>query len=142
MAVALRDLPKYMVVEPSSTLRLDMHLDCPACEIDISLDNPKPGRSFVLMIGHPGGPYVQRVRLAGKARVFFDPQSPGNYVLLLSNPDSTPIVLRMRARGVGAARAPKKGGARGRVRLSSESGPVRPRRSVRERTDPGSDASS
>lgn len=123
MVVALQDLPKYLVVEPSSTLRLDMHLDCPSCEIDISLDNPRPGRSFVLMIGHPGGPYVQRVRLAGKARVFFDPQSPGNYVLLLSNPDRSPIVLRLRGRGIGKPRAPKKGVARRKTHLRSEPAP-------------------
>ena len=119
MALALADLPKYLVVEPSSTLRLDMHLDSPACEIDISLDNPQPGRSFVLMIGHPGGPYVQRVRLAGKARIFFDPQSPGNYVLLLANPDRSPIVLHLRGRGITASRVAKKGAARRKSRIRS-----------------------
>ncbi len=112
MALALRDLPRYLVIAAASTLRLDMHLDAPACEIDISLDNPKPGRSFVMLIGHPGGPMVQRVRLAGRARIFFDPESPGDYVLLLSNPDRAPIVLRLRARGVGAVvrgkKAPKR----------------------------------
>jgi hypothetical protein len=77
-----------------------MRLDAPACEIDVELDNPRPGRSFVLLIGHVGGPYVQRVRLAGKARIYFDPQSPGSYELLLANPHHEPLVLRLRGRDV------------------------------------------
>ena len=102
MAVALRDLPKYLVLEPMSTIRVEMLLDAPACEIDVELDNPRPGRSFVLLIGHKDGPYVQRVRLAGKARIYFDPQSPGEYVMLVANPQNEPIVLRLKARNVGA----------------------------------------
>ncbi len=119
VAIALADLPKYLVIEPDSTLRIDMRLDHPACEIDVSLDNPRPGRSFVLMIGHPGGPFVQRVRLAGRARVYFDPAAPGGYVLLFANPNRQPIVLRLKARGVGrpvatVGRAAKRKAARGR----------------------------
>ena len=102
MAVALRDLPKYLVLEPASTLRVDMRLDQPACEIDVALDNPRPGRSFVLLIGHAGGPFVQRVRLAGRARILFDPATPGNYALLFANPERQPLVLRLRARGIGS----------------------------------------
>jgi len=101
VAVALRDLPKYLVLEPMSTVRVEMRLDAPACEIDVELDNPRPGRSFVLLIGHKDGPYVQRVRLAGKARIYFDPQSPGEYVMLVANPQNEPIVLRLKARNVG-----------------------------------------
>jgi len=101
VAVALRDLPKFLVLEPMSTVRVEMQLDAPSCEIDVKLDNPRPGRSFVLLIGHKGGPYVQRVRLAGKARIYFDPQSPGEYVMLVANPQHEPIVLRLRARNVG-----------------------------------------
>jgi hypothetical protein len=104
VALALRELPKYLVLAPNSTVRLDVHLESPACEIDVALHNPRPGRSFVLLIGHPEGPFVQRVRLAGRARVYFDPQSPGDYVLLLSNPDREPVVLRLRARAVGSVR--------------------------------------
>ncbi|HYA70212.1 MAG TPA: hypothetical protein VEH28_02435 [Thermoplasmata archaeon] len=103
MAVALPDLPRFLVLDPLSTVRVEMLLESPACEIDVELDNPRPGRSFVLLIGHKGGPYVQRVRLAGKARIYFDPQSPGEYVLLMANPQNEPIVLRLRARGVGPA---------------------------------------
>lgn len=97
---ALRDLPKFLVLNPVSTVRLEMQLEAPACEIDVELDNPRAGRSFVLLIGHPGGPYVQRVRLAGRARIYFDPQSPGAYELLLANPQHEPLVLRLRGRDV------------------------------------------
>jgi len=100
VAVALPDLPKYLVLEPESTVRLEIRLVEPACEIDVELENPRPGRSFVLLIGHKEGPFVQRVRLAGKARIYFDPQSPGEYVLLVANPQKEPIVLRLRARDV------------------------------------------
>ncbi len=110
MALALPELPKYLVLAPGSTVRLDMHLEAPACEIDVALNNPRPGRSFVLLIGHKDGPFVQRVRLAGRARIYFDPQAPGDYALLLANPDNDPVVLRLRAKGVGSTRAtPKRG---------------------------------
>ncbi|MGP8159034.1 MAG: hypothetical protein ACLPWO_05450 [Thermoplasmata archaeon] len=101
MAVALADLPRFLVLDPLSTVRVEMRLVAPACEIDVELDNPKPGRSFVLLIGHKSGPYVQRVRLAGKARIYFDPQAPGEYVMLVANPQNDPIVLRLKARDVG-----------------------------------------
>ena len=109
MAVALPDLPKFLVLDPLSTVRVEMRLAGPACEIDVELDNPSPGRSFVLLIGHKDGPFVQRVRLAGKARIYFDPQSPGDYVLLVANPQKEPIVLRLKARDIGVieARRPK-----------------------------------
>lgn len=116
MAVALRDLPKFLVLEPMSTIRVEMLLDAPSCEIDVELDNPRPGRSFVLMIGHKDGPYVQRVRLAGKARIYFDPQSPGEYVMLVANPQNDPIVLRLRARNIGATSTEAGGRRRARVK--------------------------
>ena len=117
VAVALHDLPKYLVLDPSSTVRIDMHLEEPSCEIDVALDNPRPGRSFVLLIGHRGGPFVQRVRLAGRAKVYFDPASPGDYVLAFTNPDTAPVVLRLRARAVikaavRARRGPRRASAR------------------------------
>ncbi len=98
MAVALRDLPRFLVIDPVSTVRLEIHLNAPSCEIDVALDNPRPGRSFVLLIGHPQGPFVQRVRLAGRARIHFAPESPGDYLILLANPQSEPLVLRLKAR--------------------------------------------
>jgi hypothetical protein len=115
VAVALRDLPKYLVLDPRSTVRLEMRLEAPSCEIDVELDNPKPGRSFVLLIGHREGPFVQRVRLAGRARIHFDPEAPGEYLLLLANPDKEPVILRLKGRDLAKKllrptirRAPKK----------------------------------
>ncbi len=117
MATALRDLPKYLVLDPVSTVRIEMRLESPACEIDVELDNPKSGRSFVLLIGRVGGPYVQRVRLAGRARIFFDPESPGSYELLIANPQKEPLVLRLRGRDVGpSSPKPRTKRARGAVR--------------------------
>jgi hypothetical protein len=100
VSVALRDLPRFLVLEPVSTVRIDMRVDAPSCEIEVRLDNPRPGRSFVLLIGHPGGPYVQRVRLAGRAKIHFAPESPGEYRLLLANPDQEPVVLRLRGKNL------------------------------------------
>ena len=127
MAVALPDLPKFLVLEPMSTIRLEIQLEAPACEIDVTLDNPRPGRSFVLLIGHKDGPFVQRVRLAGKARIYFDPQTPGEYVLLVANPQNDPIVLRLRARDIGlpVARA-KSPGRRNRLRSGAVGARMRP----------------
>ncbi len=101
MATALRDLPKFLVLAGVSTVRLEMRLESPACEIDVELENPRSGRSFVLLIGHKEGPYVQRVRLSGRARIHFDPQVPGEYLLLLANPNREPLVLRLKARDLG-----------------------------------------
>jgi hypothetical protein len=120
VATALNALPKYLVLNPMSTIRIQMELEAPACEIDVELDNPRPGRSFVLLIGQVGGPYVQRVRLAGRARIYFDPQSPGAYELLLANPQRDPLVLRLRGRDVDV---PARRGS-----------PKRPRPSVRRRS--------
>ena len=127
VAVALPDLPRFLVLEPLSTVRVEMRLVSPACEIDVELENPHPGRSFVLLIGHKSGPFVQRVRLAGKARIYFDPQAPGEYVLLVANPQKEPIVLRLRARDVGAVATVGRG-ARKRVR--SKAAPRRGRPSA------------
>jgi hypothetical protein len=104
VATALPDLPRYLVLEPVSTVRLEIRLAAPACEIDVELESPRPGRSFVLLIGHKEGPYVQRVRLSGKARIHFDPQSPGDYLLLLANPNREPLVLRLRGKDLGVKR--------------------------------------
>jgi len=105
VATALRDLPRYLVLEPASTVRIDLGLDAPACEIDVELEQPMPGRSFVLLLGPPGGPFAQRVRLSGRARIFFDPETPGRYELLLANPQREPLVLHLRGREVRATSA-------------------------------------
>ena len=123
-----------------STIRVEMLLDAPSCEIDVELDNPRPGRSFVLLIGHKDGPYVQRVRLAGKARIYFDPQSPGEYVMLVANPQNEPIVLRLKARNVGAA-TPSEPSARKRpgAKRATAAARDRTRRSIvgSDATEPG-----
>ncbi len=105
MAVSLARLPKYLVLEPVSTVRIEMELTRPSCEIDVELQNPEPGRSFVLLIGKKGGPHLQRMSLSGRARVLFDPQAPGVYVLMLANPLKEPLVLRLRGKNL--ARRPR-----------------------------------
>jgi len=100
---ALASLPKYLVIEPVSTVRLEMELDRPSCEIDLELQNPGLGRSFVVMIGHRGGPFLQRLRLSGKARIVFEPRTPGRYVLVLANPVKEPLVLRLKGRQTSAS---------------------------------------
>jgi hypothetical protein len=109
MAVTLPRLPRFLVLEPVSTVRIEIELESPACEIDVELENPQPGRSFVLLIGHKEGPFVQRVRLAGRARILFDPEAPGEYVLLLANPHREPLVLRLKGRNLPKGAFPPKG---------------------------------
>ena len=133
MAVALPDLPKFLILDPLSTVRVEMRLAGPACEIDVELDNPGPGRSFVLLIGHKDGSFVQRVRLAGKARIYFDPQTPGDYVLLVANPQKEPIVLRLKARDVGLIET---GRPKGAPRKRSPRAAVRSRRGIRRTAPP------
>jgi len=98
MGAGLGSLPRFLIIEPVSTVRLEMELDRPSCEIDVELQNPAPGRSFVVMIGHRGGPFVQRLRLSGRARIIFEPKTPGQYVLVLANPVKEPLVLRLKGR--------------------------------------------
>ncbi|MCI4321794.1 MAG: hypothetical protein L3K05_05760 [Thermoplasmata archaeon] len=101
MAIGLRDLPKFLVLEPGGGIRLDVHLDSSACEFEMALENERPGRSFIVMLGHRAGTIVQRVRLAGRAKILFDPESPGDYTLVLTNPMAEPAVVRLNARPVG-----------------------------------------
>jgi hypothetical protein len=100
VAPALGELPRYLVLNPSSTVRIELRLESSCCEIDVEPERPRTGRSFILLLGPPGGPFVQRVRLSGRARVFFDPEAPGRYELLLANPDRAPLTLHLRARDV------------------------------------------
>jgi hypothetical protein len=93
VALSLAQLPRFLVLEPSSSVRLEVALVRPACEIDIGLDAPKPGRSFLLLIGPEGGPMVQRMRLTGRARILFEPRDQRPQVLMLANPLKEPIVL-------------------------------------------------
>ncbi|HKN06357.1 MAG TPA: hypothetical protein VJ021_01965 [Thermoplasmata archaeon] len=136
MATALPDLPRFLVLSPLSTVRVEIRLASPACEIDVELDNPGPGRSFVLLIGHKDGPFVQRVRLAGKARIYFDPQSPGDYVLLVANPQKEPIVLRLRARDVDVLKVRGSSASEGKRSKATRSRgpPSAPRAATKART--------
>jgi hypothetical protein len=102
VGAGLATLPRFLVIEPVATVRLEMELDRPSCEIDVELQNPAPGRSFVVMIGHRGGPFVQRLRLSGRARIVFEPKTPGRYVLVLANPLKEPLVLRLKGRQTSA----------------------------------------
>ncbi|HEV8049332.1 MAG TPA: hypothetical protein VGP88_01930 [Thermoplasmata archaeon] len=106
MPIGLTELPRYVVLEPGGGIRLDMRLEATACEFDLALQNPRPGRSFVVMIGHRAGAIVQRVRLAGKARILFDPERPGDYTLVLTNPMPEPAVVRLRAAPIERGKAP------------------------------------
>ncbi|MCI4317066.1 MAG: hypothetical protein L3J96_00875 [Thermoplasmata archaeon] len=100
MGLRLSGLPKFLILEPGKGVRLEVELAGAACEIDVELDRPRPGRSFVVMVGHVGGPIVQRVRLAGHAKLFFAPEKSGDYVLILSNPMEDAAVIRITARDV------------------------------------------
>lgn len=139
VGAGLASLPRFLIVEPESTVRLEMELDRPSCEIDVELQNPEAGRSFVVMIGHRGGPFVQRLRLSGRARIVFEPKNPGRYVLVLANPVKEPLVLRLRGRQTAArlgqdasdrARAPARHRRRGiHARATSRTGAAGSRRS-------------
>jgi hypothetical protein len=102
-------LPRYLVLEPRGSVRLELTLDSPACEIDVRLENPAPDRSFVLVIAETRGTLLQRVRLAGGARIYFAPRRAGTYLLFLSNPGRESVTLYLRARAsAGRTRAAKK----------------------------------
>lgn len=94
MTIALKDLPKVVILEPGKGVRMEVDMDSPACEVDLHLEKEGAGRSFIFMIAHPGGEVVQRVRVAGHAKVLFDPESPGEYVFLLTNPMTEAAVVR------------------------------------------------
>ncbi len=111
MGTSLANLPRYLVLDPVATVRIEVELERFACEIDVEIQNPRPGRSFVLLLGPRGGPYLRRMRLSGRARVLFQPKSSGPYVLMLANPQKEPIVLRLKGRQVGKGRPPRRSGA-------------------------------
>jgi hypothetical protein len=113
VAPSLASLPRYLVLDPVATVRIEVNLERLACEIDVEIQNPRPGRSFVLLIGPRGGPYLRRMRLSGRARVLFQPKSAGPYVLMLANPQKEPIVLRLRGRQLGKGRPPRRVGPAG-----------------------------
>lgn len=95
MELALGTLPRYLILDPVSTVRFDVRLGRPRCELDVALENPRPGRSFLLLIGPQGGPAVRRLRLTGRATIVFEPSDPRAHVLMLTNPLQEPLVLRL-----------------------------------------------
>jgi hypothetical protein len=105
VVLPLGRLPRYLVLDPVSTVRLEVALRRPSCEIDVELENPKPGRSFLLVIGPVGGPVLQRMRLSGRARIVFEPQDDRSHVLMLANPQKEPLVLRLRGKALRPAAA-------------------------------------
>ncbi len=120
MSMAPGDVPNFLVLEPRGGIRLDIRIPTPACLIDAALENPSPGRSFILMVGQPSEPFVQRARIAGRARLHFEPGTPGLYVILLTNPMREPAVVRLRLRplvvGVRTKKAPRRTRSRTRSR--------------------------
>ncbi len=107
MPIAIEDLPKVIILEPGRGVRMDVRMDSPSCEIDLHMDKEGPGKSFVLMIGHKNGEVVQRVRVSGRAKVLFDPETPGEYVFLLTNPMAEPAVVHWEVRPMGTPGAPR-----------------------------------
>ena len=98
MAASLRDLPAFLVLEARGGVRLPLKLEATACELELKLETERPEASFIAMVSQRDGTWVQRVRLAGSARILFDPGTVGDFVLHLTNPTFEPIVLRLRGR--------------------------------------------
>jgi len=119
VAVPLARLPRYLVIEPTSSVRLEVVVGGPVWELDVELGSPRPGRSFLLSIGPQGGPVVRRLRLSGRARILFEPEDNRNHVLMLANPQREPIVLRLLGRNRRAPRGSAPGPA-GPARLSRQ----------------------
>jgi len=112
------EVPKFIVLEPGGGVRLDVDLPTPSCEIDVALENEVPGRNFVLMIGHPSEHFVQRMRIAGRAKLYFDPGEPGLFVFLLTNPMREPAVVKLRVRPLPVPEPSARSRPSGRSRLS------------------------
>jgi hypothetical protein len=108
MTIAIEDLPKIIILEAGRGVRIDVKMDTPACEIEARIDQEAPGKSFVLMLAHKDGQVVQRVRVAGRTKVLFDPEAPGEYVFLLTNPMAEPLVVHWEVRPVGSEGTPKR----------------------------------
>jgi hypothetical protein len=102
VTVKLENLPKVIILEPGQGVRVDLRMDSPACEFEFRLAREAPGRSFILMIGHKNGEFVQRVRVAGHTKIYFNPETPGEYVVVLTNPMGEPAVVHCEARAVPA----------------------------------------
>jgi len=125
VALTLGRLPRYLVLDPVSTVRLEVDSSGPSCELDVALENPKPGRSLILLIGPHGGPLVHRVRLSGRTRLRLEAKDDDSHVLMLANPQKEPLILRLR----GYVLRPRRKGppaSRGRARKGFPSAARRP----------------
>ena len=96
MAVSLATLPRYLVLEPVSTVRFEVHVTGPGGGLDVELEAPKQGRSFLVLVGPEGGPFARRMRLQGRARIRFPRDGARDHVVMLANPEREPIVLALR----------------------------------------------
>ncbi|MCI4331438.1 MAG: hypothetical protein L3K19_06290 [Thermoplasmata archaeon] len=139
MASTTLSLPRYLVLEPRGSVRLELTLPSPSCEIDVRLENPAPERSFVLVIAETRGTLLQRVRLAGGARIYFAPRRSGLYLLFLSNPGHESVTLFLHASAPSRRTRPRRVHARKpHVREAEAAGPTpgpggKPRRSSTRR---------
>ncbi len=104
MVLRPEGLPRFLVLEPRSTLRLELRIRRPPFELTVDLPSSASDRSFVLMLGPPGGPLRQRLRLRGRTRILFEPRDRRGHLLVLVNPDDAPLVLELRGRSPSAAR--------------------------------------
>ncbi len=123
MVAALRGLPAFLVLEPRGGVRLPLQLEAAACELELTLETDRPGASFIAMVSQRDGTWLQRVRLAGGARILFDPGTVGEFVLQLTNPTYDPIVLRLRGR-TQPARAARRTGPHRRARRATRPRPA------------------
>ena len=138
MAVSLARLPRFLVLEPVSTMRFEIALPARACEISVEAEDPRPDRTFLLMLGPPGGPLFHRMRLSGRGTVLFEPTDARMQVLLLSNPQREPLVLRLRARTVRrSGSASRAGRPRLRVGVGRAGSPSTPAETDGEPRRPG-----
>lgn len=118
-------------------MRLELTLEAPSCVIDVRLENPGPDRSFVLVLAETRGALLQRVRLAGGARIYFAPRKAGTYLMFLSNPGRESVTLYLRARSLERGVVVHKPAGRSKVRA----GPGRAtRRGSRRRRRPADGA--
>ncbi len=138
MAVSLARLPRFLVLDPVSTVRIQMELETPSCEIDVEPQNLRSGRSFVLLIGLRGGPFLQRMRLSGRARILFRPKVAGEYLLMVANPLREPLVLRLRGHNIRTRAGARRSARRRRVAAAHRRTPraVRTRAARRVRGAP------
>jgi hypothetical protein len=124
VALPIGRLPRYLVLEPTSTVRFEVRPGRSSYTLEVELDSPRPGRSFLLLVGPHGGPVVQRMRLSGRAKILFRRHDPRAHVLMLANPHKEPLVLRLSSRLGPRARGGPTGGRRRAPARAPRSSPV------------------